>query len=135
MSRDRTLAGMNHSEILTAAAALITTETWCTGCAAARADGYGVDPNDRWAAHWCLLGACCKILDLVRLHQLPQDLLGYIGDGIWATDVGWDYDHDPTPSVHTAAIDAWNDGQSSFEIVRDALLTAVEYAKQDEGHG
>ena len=126
---------MENSEILTAAAALITKETWCRGFQAYDVDGQGVCPNEPEAVKWCLLGACCKISSIERTYQLPKDLLGYIGDGIWATDVGWDYDHDPTPSVHTAAIDAWNDGQSSFEIVRDALLTAVEYAKQDEGHG
>ncbi|KKL04412.1 hypothetical protein LCGC14_2616290, partial [marine sediment metagenome] len=42
---------MKSSKVLAKAAKLLTQETWCTGCAAARADGYGVDPNDRWAAH------------------------------------------------------------------------------------
>ena len=128
---------MKSSKVLAKAAKLLTQETWCTGCAAARADGYGVDPNDRWAAHWCLLGACCKILDLERPYQLPKDLLSYIIEGICDVEpniMGWDLGTNPSPSDYTRVIGVWNDNQASYKDIRGALLAAVQHAERDESH-
>lgn len=129
---------MTPSEILTKAAKLITKETWCQGGPAYDAKGHMLYANEPGAVKWCLLGACCKVSDIERTYQLPKDLLGYIQDGIWTVDKGWDgggpdsLAH-PDPSVRSAAICGWNDDQV-FKDVRDALLAAVELAEQDESH-
>ena len=118
---------MKNSEILTAAAALITEGTWCRGYFAFDMDGEAANANDPKAVKWCLLGACCKIAGIERAYKFSSDLFGYIRDGIHAVD---EECGDLLNQIST-----WNDEQVSFKPVRDALLAAVEYAKQDEGHG
>lgn len=129
---------MNPSEILTAAAALITKETWAQGYVAWDIKGHAAYANEPGAVKWCLLGACCKILNLALSRELPKDLLGYIIDGICDVEpniMGWDLGANPTPTDYSRVIGAWNDDQASFKDIRGALLAAVQYAEQDEGHG
>ena len=114
---------MTPSEILTAAAALITEGTWCRGFQAYDADGEGVYANDPKAVKWCLVGACCKIGGFGIWRDLPKPLWNYITDGIHTVD----------EECGNVFIGRWNDEQFSFKSVRAALLAAAEYAKQDEG--
>ena len=128
---------MKSSKVLTKAAKLLTQKTWCQGFPAFDANGKGVYPNEPEAVKWCLMGACCKILDLERPYQLPKDLLSYIIEGICDVEpniMGWDLGTNPSPSDYTRVIGVWNDEQASYKDIRGALLAAVQHAERDESH-